>query len=90
MIGIYGHPNDEDKWKTWDPIKSLNRDAPDVSWLYFGDFNEILAYEDKLGGPFKHPNVLDGYQRAVNACDFRDLGFTGHPYTWTKQQNERW
>jgi hypothetical protein len=49
ITGVYGEPKWEDKYKTWDLLRSLkpNHNWP---WLVFGDFNEILFSHEKDRG----------------------------------------
>ena len=85
ITGIYGYPNDEEKHKTWSLIANLNNSA--LPWLCFGDFNEILAQEEKKGGLLKPQAAIDKFRKAVNECNFRDLGYTGYPYTWSNNRS---
>jgi len=81
LMGIYGFPDDEDKPKTWDLIRSLNN--AELPWLCFADFTEILVQDEKQVGPPKSQALLDEFQKVVLECDPRDLGFTGYRYTWS-------
>ena len=81
ITGIYGFPNDEDKCKTWNVIASLNNSA--LPWLCFGDFNELLAQQEKRGDPPKPQGLVDNFLKVVYECNFMDLGFTGYSYTWS-------
>jgi len=52
ITGIYGFPDDEDKYNTWGLIASLNNSM--LPWLSFRDFNEILVQHDNKVGPQNH------------------------------------
>ena len=49
-----------------------------------GDFNEIIGSSEKLGGSNKSQAQMQLFQDVVDECDFIDLGFSGHRFTWQK------
>lgn len=53
-----------------------------MSWLRFGDFNEILFHFEKWGGRDRPEKQLKEFQEVLNDCELRDLGFKGNPFTW--------
>ena len=86
LTGFYGRPEQHRRKESWALLKHLSQLAS-LPWLYFGDFNEILAADEKSGGlarPFRQ--ILD-FQEAVNMCSFIDLGFHGAPYTWNNNRD---
>jgi len=87
ITGIYGFPEEENKQKTWDLVASLNNST--LPWLCFGDFNEILDHQDKQGGMPKSQAQLDRFLEVASMCNFKDLGFTGYPYTWNNNRGEK-
>jgi hypothetical protein len=42
FTGIYGEPQTEMRFKTWDALRFLKA-QDDIPWLCAGDFNEVLA-----------------------------------------------
>ena len=42
LMGFYGRPEEDRKWKSWALLDHLNRMAS-FRWLVIGDFNEILV-----------------------------------------------
>jgi hypothetical protein len=58
----------------------------DLPWCIIGDFNDLLAQEDKQG-VHPHPNWLcTGFRSAVCDCDLTDINLEGYPYTWIKRR----
>jgi hypothetical protein len=58
----------------------------ELPWCIIGDFNYLLAQEDKQG-IHPHPNWLcNGFQNAICDCDLTDIHLEGYPYTWTKSR----
>lgn len=51
LTSIYGHPVTKKRHETWQLIRALKKEE-DQAWLVFGDFNEILCRQEKLGGRF--------------------------------------
>lgn len=46
LIIIYEHSETKKRSETWDLLKSL-KPTCDTPWLLFGDFNEIIHYDEK-------------------------------------------
>ena len=61
-------------------------EAFDGSWLYLGDFNNILGQWEKMGGNTGDTSnkFLSEFMLNTGAID---LGFNGNKYTWS---NKRW
>ena len=49
LTGIYGHPEECRKTETWRLMRHLHARAS-LPWICLGDFNEILAFDEKNGG----------------------------------------
>ena len=62
-------------------LAALNRKFQ-LPWLCFGDFNEILSREEKLGGALRSQRQMDGFKEVVNVCGFKDLGYNSPDFTW--------
>jgi len=60
FTGIYGEPQSDLKYKTWERMEWLkDQDNEQLPWLYVGDFNEILFHHKKEGAR-DHNLVLIG------------------------------
>lgn len=48
MIGVYAYSEEQNKWRTWEMIKSIgsNMTRP---WVCFGDLNDTVANHEKKG-----------------------------------------
>jgi endonuclease/exonuclease/phosphatase family metal-dependent hydrolase len=82
ITGIYGYPDETNKKKTWDLLRSLIPVDEDM-WLCCGDFNDILSNEEKAGGNSRSFTQLSLSRNAVEDCNLLDLGFNGYPFTWS-------
>ncbi|KAL2944942.1 Ribosome maturation factor RimP [Bienertia sinuspersici] len=74
FVGIYGWPRQEDKCKTWNLIRHVCGDKG-IPILIGGDFNEILAYDEKEGGADGFRKEINHFREAIEDCDLHDLGF---------------
>jgi exonuclease III len=48
--GIYGYPQQHNKFLTCDTISNFSSNNLNPNWLIFGDFNMVLNNKEKLGG----------------------------------------
>ena len=83
--GIYGHPEESKKGQTGELLKSLVEEEH-VPWLCGGDLNIMLwSTEKQGGGPFNfdEASIL---RQAMDHCKLEDIGFVGHPFTWTNNR----
>ena len=54
----------------------------DLPWVCMGDFNEITSLEEKLGGALRSDRQMQMFRDCLDFCGFKDIGFTGLPFTW--------
>ncbi|KAK2449721.1 hypothetical protein QL285_008883 [Trifolium repens] len=81
----YGYSERGRRRQAWELLREL-RDMSDLPWCIVGDFNDLLAQEDKKG-THPHPNWLcNGFRNAVSDCDLTDIQLEGYPYTWIKSR----
>ncbi|XP_021739763.1 uncharacterized protein LOC110706169 [Chenopodium quinoa] len=55
-----------------------------IGWSFFGDFNEILTDDEKVGGVPRAERCMDGFCEAMDSMGVRDLGFKGCKFTWKR------
>ena len=48
LMGFYGEPDTARRHEAWDKLRALNSQQ-EKPWLCFGDFNEIIKQDEKLG-----------------------------------------
>ena len=51
-------------------------------WLLAGDFNDIVANNDKWGGNRREEGSFKDFKDFINENQLMDVGFEGHPWTW--------
>lgn len=54
-----------------------------IPWLLIGDFNDISKNSEKFGGGPPSQTKLAFFSTFLNTYKLVDLGFIGHPFTWT-------
>lgn len=57
-------------------------------WLCLGDFNEILASKEKLGGVARPQACMDRFREALVSCELCNIGFQGDKFTWRNHSKE--
>ena len=85
FTGIYGYPEESNKRKTGELLRMLYTDETEP-WLCGGDLNLMLWSTEKQGGGdfnFEDAAIL---RQAMDFCNLEDLGFIGHPFTWTNNR----
>lgn len=79
--GFYGHPDIGKRPSSWQLLKTL-RDQCSLSWVVFGDFNEITHQDEKMGWMERDVNQMKGFRECLSRCGLFDLGFVGQRFTW--------
>lgn len=82
---IYGFPEECNKKKTWKLIEELGSSTGN-KWVCFGDLNDIISSNEKMGGNTRNPSQLMLGRNTLDNCSLIDLGFEGHPFTWTNKR----
>lgn len=83
FTGFYGQPDTNKREETWQILEAFGRHNT-LPWLCIGDYNEILCNSEKLGGQFRPERQMDRFREVVDVCQFRDSGFLGARYTWSR------
>ena len=57
FTGFYGNPRGANRRFSWELLQKPSG-ISDEPWVYGGDFNEILALSEKMGGNDRTPFIL--------------------------------
>ena len=79
--GFYGHPDSGMRSISWDLLVSLKNQCQ-MPWIVFGDFNEILNSDEKLGWLERDARQMKGFRDCLCYCGLIDMGFVGQWFTW--------
>lgn len=80
FTGVYGFSKVEERYWTWDLIRSLAQGGTGP-WLLGGDFNEILRSSEKEGGPPRDFEQMEAFRKCLDDCGLIDLNFSGPVFT---------
>lgn len=58
----------------------------DMSWLVLGDFNEIVALEEKFGRDDRSLSQMEVFRDTLTDWSLLDLGFVGPLFTWSNRR----
>lgn len=70
--------NQEDSWSL---LRHLSTQY-DLLWVCISDFNEITRLEENSGGALRSDKQMQEFRDCLDFCGFKDIGFTGLPFTW--------
>lgn len=84
-IGIYDHPETNQKKHMWTLLSKL-AGLSSSSWLCFGDFNEIMHFNEKNRGNNRELSMITDFREVVQDCNLRDLGCNGYSFTWSNRR----
>lgn len=87
FTGIYGFLEEHLKRNTWHLVQEINRELGE-NLVLFGDFNDIIQANEKVGGNSKIVLQLAWNRNALDQCSLQDIGFSGYPLTWSNGQQE--
>ena len=79
--GFYGQPDAAKRFISWQLMEVLEKQS-NLSWVVFGDFNEISQSYEKLGGPERDAGQMKEFRECLSRCGLFDLGFVGQRFTW--------
>lgn len=88
VTGFYGQPEAWKREESWELLRVISQDVHSRNWVCFGDFNAIWSNEEKRGGVERTFTHLEPFRQCITNCALVDVGFTGHPFTWTNGRND--
>lgn len=90
LTRFYGEPDRNLRQRTWDLLRNLARDS-NLPWCVIGDMNNIVSQEEKRGGAAYPQRLIDGFNKALEDAELKDLDLYGHPFTWERgRDTEAW
>ncbi|KAF7147859.1 hypothetical protein RHSIM_Rhsim03G0112800 [Rhododendron simsii] len=86
LVNVYFSPVDNVRRQQWDFFVNYKSCLGD-DWLIWGDMNDILCSDEKLGGNSCPSWSFRGFQKFIDDCGLVDLGFSGYPFTWRNNRS---
>ncbi|KAH7847549.1 hypothetical protein Vadar_027435 [Vaccinium darrowii] len=81
LVNVYFSTNDSKMREQWAFFVRYKACLGD-DWVLWGDMNDILNPEEKVGGVILPPWSIRKFQSFVDDCGLVDLGFSGYLFTW--------
>ena len=78
--GFYGHLDSGMRSISWKLLESLKQQCS-MPWIVFGDFNEILNSDEKLGWLDRDARQMERFRECLSNCNLFDTGFVGQRFT---------
>ncbi|XP_057452170.1 uncharacterized protein LOC130743990 [Lotus japonicus] len=85
-VAVYGFPEERNKRRTWEMIQRL-KPADSIPWCCFGDFNDILSPDDKLGGDPPDVGRLQEHALLRRECGLNEVNYSGNRFTWSNNRH---
>uniref|UniRef100_A0A803QIS9 Reverse transcriptase zinc-binding domain-containing protein n=1 Tax=Cannabis sativa TaxID=3483 RepID=A0A803QIS9_CANSA len=86
LTGIYGEPNRDSRWHTWELLRSLKEEI-DLPWCLIGILNNLGAQGEKRGGHKYPEQLIVGLCEALSDCGLFHLDLKGYYFTWERGRN---
>lgn len=86
LTGYYKHLERHNRWWSWSLIHELARRSS-IPWLIWGDFNDLLHFEEKVGGNVQPDWMLRDFNEAFEACGLTKVPMVGGSFTWRRGKN---
>ncbi|GLT63476.1 hypothetical protein SLA2020_360390 [Shorea laevis] len=86
LSAIYGRPQFEIRSTLWENLKQFSQIINDP-WVVIGDFNDVIAQNEKFGGNPVPQYRIRAYSECMNSCELLDIGFVGPKFTWVNKRN---
>ncbi|XP_042952171.1 uncharacterized protein LOC122289257 [Carya illinoinensis] len=87
LTGFYGQPDSSLREATWSLLSSLKPQS-DRGWCVLGDFNEILAHDEKFGGKQRPERQMVRFREVLEEGGLFDLGWRGDKFTWSNKHED--
>ena len=87
VTGFYGNPETALRHRSWALLRRLQTMSV-RPWLLLGDFNKIVALDEKHGREDKCLRQMAGFRDVLTDCSLLDLGFIGPEFTWSNRRED--
>uniref|UniRef100_A0A803NLK2 Reverse transcriptase domain-containing protein n=1 Tax=Cannabis sativa TaxID=3483 RepID=A0A803NLK2_CANSA len=81
---VYGFNEVEGRKTLWKDLMDMAILDP---WIVMGDFNDILAKDERVGSKVRH-NLATDFPNCVAYCQLEDIKYTGNFFTWCNKQQD--
>ncbi|KAK9950633.1 hypothetical protein M0R45_006113 [Rubus argutus] len=89
ITGFYGHPETSLRSHSWELLRRISSTVTGA-WFVFGDFNELIGHEEKLGGCIRPNAQMRKFQEAILDCGLQEVQFSSPMFTWSNGHTWEW
>ncbi|XP_056698601.1 uncharacterized protein [Spinacia oleracea] len=79
---VYAYNDAGMRQNLWRDLLLLNTQDP---WIVCGDFNCVMALDERIGAPVRHRDIVD-VSNCMHACGMEDIKCVGNLFTWYNKQ----
>lgn len=72
VTGFYDFPATINRIHSWSLLQRLSS-ISNLSWLVFGDFNEIMTNGEKIGGSRRSLTQMENFDQEVEDCNLMEV-----------------
>ncbi|KAH7836436.1 hypothetical protein Vadar_001214 [Vaccinium darrowii] len=84
LINLYASSSDRVRKLQWEELIRYRQQCS-ADWIVWGDFNDVLWADEKQGGRVRDVWSLKAFRDFVTNLEAVDLGYCGHPFTWSNR-----
>ena len=85
LLNLYAPNNKRERKNYWTKVGELVQSSNLKKGIIMGDFNTLLVYEEKMGGPILDWENKQDLSSFINGLDFLDLDLMGGAFTWSNK-----
>lgn len=85
LSAVYASPRFNERCVVWNNLVNV-ASLHCSQWIIAGDFNEVLADDEKYRGRVVNANRSLLFKDCLDACNMVDLGFPGPRFTWSSRR----
>ncbi|XP_021857639.1 uncharacterized protein [Spinacia oleracea] len=79
---VYDFNNPNLRQELWRDLGLLNTQDP---WILCGDFNSVMAVDERIGAPVRQSDIVD-ISNCFHNCGMEDIKSVGNFFTWNNKQ----
>lgn len=72
----------------WSLIGFYGQPETNLGWCVFGDFNEIVTQDEKIGGRCQPRKQMDNFKLTLEMNGLVDLGWRNQKFTWSNSHSD--
>lgn len=83
---VYAHNAQQARLPLWNKLQLISQTMT-KPWLVGGDFNNVLATTERIGGQLVQATEIQPFYDCIVQCRLQDMRHRGALYTWNNRQD---